>query len=973
MSTNTDFDILNYSTEELINIIGLGGELPLTNEKIVERIAELKRQFEDKYEEDKHLIEMSNILYNDKRVSGRIDGREDNELFDVYFNPYGDDDAAINYSWDKWIVSSFPNRFREIFDNLMNTNGAFDEVITENEELELADKYKEALDKAFEARDSYILFFDEIGEELKEYRKKEFDTNYYVEEEENQKSMLEDMDDNQKILQNNNAAMPFWERTTFKGSPSFPKDYKNPISRPTLKKIINIDSQFRSIADPVICIRCPDTLELYQDIPASTTGGKPIVLSNSDGRILFAASYGGDLYKLDIKETGQLGDIDIEWDEITLSNSLTHKTWKDGTINYNGDMLALCNERYIWYSRQYGISNTWERGHTNGTTSDIQGSWTAITSDFTGQMLFACRESGSVGLTTGGVCFSDDYGTNWTDISGTIIYEPDPALNLLGNNDLNQEWIDIELTTDENGNLKVYGIIKNSNKYYILLSENNGTTWKIINKNVFDYKENVELINVEWTKIKTNFYGTKVFAIADNYHYIWRSFNTGKNWSRIDDITGDFTSLTCSLDGLKLSVWDSSRNQMFFSENGGSVWNDPKNDINVGSSQITISHDGDRILGLSESGKIFTSKKCVERDVSLFDTPSNFTINLNEKVENVISIALKYVELPHSWDVFSRNEGTCLFYVKRSSDTEPFLIEIPEGSYYYNNQFDASLNLITALNNACNSANVSLNFSYRSSHKIAIENTGSTTTTILWHYEGSNEVCGRTGTGTKANYNLGWLLGFRKTLSYLKGRDDTNGKNIVVGTAKLNLRGTKYVYIALDEFSNNKPPDSCISYENNAATFSMPNYFVKTTMGQGVFDGSLTEDDRCYVPPDPPAGTCGKRIANPDSIDNLTRAQRYTIQNLREAISVPKRNQYKSPIIPNFLYKMQLRYNTTVSPAFQETTDRIDLLEYTKRDYFGPITLRKFHIRLFNERGVEIDLNENNWSFTLVVEQLYNN
>ena len=78
MSTNTDFDILNYSTEELINIIGLGGELPLTNEKIVERIAELKKQFEDKYEEDKYLIEMSNILYNDRRVSGRIEGGDDN-------------------------------------------------------------------------------------------------------------------------------------------------------------------------------------------------------------------------------------------------------------------------------------------------------------------------------------------------------------------------------------------------------------------------------------------------------------------------------------------------------------------------------------------------------------------------------------------------------------------------------------------------------------------------------------------------------------------------------------------------------------------------------------------------------------------------------------------------------------------------------------------------------------------------------
>jgi len=67
-TTNTDFDILNYSTEELVNIIGLGGERPLTNEIIVERIAELKQQFEDKYEEDKYLIEMSNILYETKKM-----------------------------------------------------------------------------------------------------------------------------------------------------------------------------------------------------------------------------------------------------------------------------------------------------------------------------------------------------------------------------------------------------------------------------------------------------------------------------------------------------------------------------------------------------------------------------------------------------------------------------------------------------------------------------------------------------------------------------------------------------------------------------------------------------------------------------------------------------------------------------------------------------------------------------------------
>ena len=52
MSTNVDFDISSYSTEELINIIGIGGELPLTNEKIVKKIQAMKDQFEEKYQDD---------------------------------------------------------------------------------------------------------------------------------------------------------------------------------------------------------------------------------------------------------------------------------------------------------------------------------------------------------------------------------------------------------------------------------------------------------------------------------------------------------------------------------------------------------------------------------------------------------------------------------------------------------------------------------------------------------------------------------------------------------------------------------------------------------------------------------------------------------------------------------------------------------------------------------------------------------
>ena len=43
----TDFDIENYSIEELINILGLGSEIPLTNEKIVTTVEKIKKKFQE--------------------------------------------------------------------------------------------------------------------------------------------------------------------------------------------------------------------------------------------------------------------------------------------------------------------------------------------------------------------------------------------------------------------------------------------------------------------------------------------------------------------------------------------------------------------------------------------------------------------------------------------------------------------------------------------------------------------------------------------------------------------------------------------------------------------------------------------------------------------------------------------------------------------------------------------------------------
>ena len=46
-------------------------------------------------------------------------------------------------------------------------------------------------------------------------------------------------------------------------------------------------------------------------------------------------------------------------------------------------------------------------------------------------------------------------------------------------------------------------------------------------------------------------------------------------------------------------------------------------------------------------------------------------------------------------------------------------------------------------------------------------------------------------------------------------------------------------------------------------------------------------------------------------------------------------------------------------------------LEDTAREYFGPVTLKRFRIRLLNDKGYVVNLNNMNFSFSLIAEHLY--
>ena len=43
----------------------------------------------------------------------------------------------------------------------------------------------------------------------------------------------------------------------------------------------------------------------------------------------------------------------------------------------------------------------------------------------------------------------------------------------------------------------------------------------------------------------------------------------------------------------------------------------------------------------------------------------------------------------------------------------------------------------------------------------------------------------------------------------------------------------------------------------------------------------------------------------------------------------------------------------------------------SKRTYFGPVNIKKLHIKLLDELGRKVDLNNRDFSFGIEIEQLY--
>jgi hypothetical protein len=196
---------------------------------------------------------------------------------------------------------------------------------------------------------------------------------------------------------------------------------------------------------------------------------------------------------------------------------------------------------------------------------------------------------------------------------------------------------------------------------------------------------------------------------------------------------------------------------------------------------------------------------------------------------------------------------------------------------------------------------------------------------------------------------IGWMIGFRENTEYdlSKYPSITNVKTLV-GDSVTTTFMYNYFMLILDDFTQNHINDGLVSI--NTDEKSIP------------IIGGTHNNTRYTCDP-----VTGEQLYNPSPSD--TQREIYAKSQIL-ASNIKREKTYTSkPFIQNIFGIVPVKLAGLSSGNIY--TEFGGTLQNQERVYFGPVNIFKMKIQLMNDRGEVVDLNKNDWSFSLICEQLY--
>jgi hypothetical protein len=378
-------------------------------------------------------------------------------------------------------------------------------------------------------------------------------------------------------------------------------------------------------------------------------------------------------------------------------------------------------------------------------------------------------------------------------------------------------------------------------------------------------------------------------------------------------------------------------------------------------------------------------------------TSTEYTLDLSDTLKNALKIRLYSYQIPFSWYVIDTAYGNTCFWIVDATSNTAISVSVPPGNYTQT-AFKDQLN--TSFKNAgftfpprTNppypydlSANTPVYYNSNSGKITLFLMDGSfndpfgtlpsfiinaSTLIIFYDFTGvlQCEVTCKSNNNHYFNNTLGWNMGYR--LPYINV--DPSGN---IAPAILDLNGPKYLILVLDDYNQNHVNNSIVSITQLSNKLKIPSYYSpdlpytciepgRNNLGQlinsqnGLLIAGKLENDYSQT-----------QVVLPSAPRTLTNAQLYTINEINRNNNNLTNYISRAPTSSDTLAIIPVKTSVGV-PTGSLIVEFSGSLQDSARVYFGPVDIDRMAVKLLDDKGNVLNLNGNDWCFTLVCECLY--
>lgn len=369
-------------------------------------------------------------------------------------------------------------------------------------------------------------------------------------------------------------------------------------------------------------------------------------------------------------------------------------------------------------------------------------------------------------------------------------------------------------------------------------------------------------------------------------------------------------------------------------------------------------------------------------------TSTNYTLDLSDRLTNTIELKLYSYQIPNTWyviDVFYRN--TC-FWI--NDDIHNIPISVEPGNYAQTQLVDAlnasflnagfssnSVQPFVSYNNINGKLTIALFDASYVNVETGVQFTVSESTKIIFYDFTATLVCEQTCTNNHFfNQTLGWIMGFRVPSTLVSATGNT-------GSAIVDLNGTKYLILVLDDYNQNRVNNGLVSITQLTGTLKMPSYYspdlTYVCLSAGNSNLSSLEDGTNNQNPNNGLLIAEKynndyaktQIIVPSAPRTLTQSQIYTINEINKSKGSMANATPKAPTSSDIMAIIPLKGGGASIPTGTLLSEFSGSLQDNVRTYFGPVNIDRMAVKLLDDKGNILNLNGCDWCFTLIATCLY--